>query len=159
MGERFQSRKQFLLATAVAFTLIAPHANAQRETASVISLRAQDLDAALRTLARDTSTQIVFNPATVEGRRTPVITGVATPEQALRQLLAGTGLTYRATGSGAYTILTQATEPEPSVSPPPSSKAALSRRDPRATLSLRRVELKNAYKTFRFQLLYLIKIS
>jgi iron complex outermembrane recepter protein len=87
-------------------------AHAQTASANVITIEGQDLGSALRTLARQTGAQIVFDPSAVSGLRSPAVRS-ADPEQALRAMLAGTGLTYRSTGEGTYTILAQASGQRP----------------------------------------------
>lgn len=83
-------------------------ARAQEASANAITIQSQDLGGALRALARQTGTQIVFDPAAVQGLRAPAVTNAGTPEHALVQLLANSGLRYRSTGPDTYTILVQA---------------------------------------------------
>ena len=105
-----EPRNSLHVAVAAALTLLTPQAQAQaqKDAASAISISAEDLDDALRSLARKTGTQVVFDPLLVSGRTVPAVVGAKTSEQALRTLLANTGLTYRSTAPGTYTILAQA---------------------------------------------------
>lgn len=101
-------------AASAALTILLPLASAQAQQVSsnAITVESQDLGSALRMLARQTGTQVVFDPAIVNGRRAPKISNAQSPEHALRQMLADTGLTYRVTSRGTYTILANATETE-----------------------------------------------
>lgn len=100
-------------AAAAAFSVVSPEAHAQAQSVSMpaISVESQDLGGALRTLARQTGSQIIFDPAIVQGLRAPSVEGVYSPEQAIRRMIAGSGLTYRATGADTYVILAQASAP------------------------------------------------
>jgi outer membrane receptor protein involved in Fe transport len=108
------------LATSAAMatlTMFAPgalaQARAQEASANAISVDSQDLGSALRALARQTGMQIVFEPGAVSGRLAPEVRNAGSPEQALQRMLADSGLTYRSTGRGTYTILAQATQAPP----------------------------------------------
>ena len=59
-----------------------------------IDIPAQQLASALAMLARQTSIQLVYSAALVEGRRSRALTGSMTTEQALEQLLDETGLEF-----------------------------------------------------------------
>ncbi|ATE66874.1 TonB-dependent receptor domain-containing protein [Rhizorhabdus dicambivorans] len=104
MGDNRQSRSY--LWAAVALSMLA--LPGQPLLAAPISIEAQSLDDALRTLARQTGAQIVFNPALVAGHRAAGVSGATSPERALRKLLSNTGLTYQVTGNSTYTIVAQA---------------------------------------------------
>lgn len=111
-----------IIAAMLAFP--AMQAKAQTVAAAPIAIASQDLDDALRSLARQTGTQIVFEPSVVSGRTTPAVTGVSTSEQALRMLLENTGLTYRVTGPGTFTIVAltaDAPKPQSTVERPTES--------------------------------------
>lgn len=108
---------------AIALVVMSSHAVAQTKPVSVstISIASQDLDDALRALARQTGAQIVFDPSAVRGRMAPAASGAMTSEQALARLLANTGLTYRSTGPQTFTILVQvsdASQPVPAAAEP-----------------------------------------
>jgi hypothetical protein len=59
------------------------------------NIQAQSLGTALQELARDRNFQIVYVSENVTSLRTQGAFGDLTPEEALQQLLAGTGLTFR----------------------------------------------------------------
>lgn len=88
-------------------------AYAQPASVSALHIESQDLDDALRALARQTGAQIVFDPRTVARYRAPAVQGVVSPERALQLLLADSGLSYRSTAPGTFTILVQAEAPRP----------------------------------------------
>ena len=83
------------LATAVAS---APAAQAQEATAIDYELPAQPLESALRAVAIRSATDIVAATDVVAGRQAPPLRGRFTPEEAVRRLLAGTGLRLRRVG-------------------------------------------------------------
>ncbi|RCX26336.1 outer membrane receptor for ferrienterochelin and colicin [Thioalbus denitrificans] len=64
----------------------------------------QPLGSALQSLAAQAGIQILFPAEAVAGLETPGLEGRYTPEQALRRLLAGTGLGFRATAAGSYAV-------------------------------------------------------
>ena len=57
-------------------------------------VRAGDLDAALKQFASQSRIQLIYDAPLVEGRRSPGLTGSYRPEEALRQLLHGQGLSW-----------------------------------------------------------------
>jgi hypothetical protein len=64
-----------------------------------------ELGPALQTLARERDVQVVYRSELVGEHRTSGATGNLTFEEALTQLLSGTGLTYRYLAEGAITIV------------------------------------------------------
>ncbi|MDQ8757408.1 TonB-dependent receptor [Sphingosinicella sp. LHD-64] len=85
-------RATCLAAAAVATGIAAPPVAAQRETVLAYDLPAQDLGDTLRAIARRTGPDILFPAEAVAGRRAPALTGRFTLAQALRAVLAGSGL-------------------------------------------------------------------
>ena len=77
---------------------------AAQQIARHIRIAAQPLASALRQLASQTGTNILFQPETVRGRNARTIDGNMTPEQAARQLLQGSPLDVRVDGSGALIV-------------------------------------------------------
>ncbi|VCU71100.1 Ferrichrome receptor FcuA precursor [Pigmentiphaga humi] len=77
----------------MAFGIALPEAKAQ-DAAVQINLPAQPLGQALLQLGRETSLQIFYPQQLVQGLQAPAVSGHLTPEQALRQLLQGTGINY-----------------------------------------------------------------
>jgi len=85
--------KNVLLASAVAAALAtAPHAYAQQRRFEV---PAQPAVSAIPELARQAQVQIIAPAGSLEGINTPAIAGDMDAHEALRQLLAGTGLTIK----------------------------------------------------------------
>ncbi|WP_160142309.1 TonB-dependent receptor [Pigmentiphaga humi] len=81
------------ISVAMAFGIALPEAKAQ-DAAVQINLPAQPLGQALLQLGRETSLQIFYPQQLVQGLQAPAVSGHLTPEQALRQLLQGTGINY-----------------------------------------------------------------
>ncbi|SEH60497.1 TonB family protein [Magnetospirillum fulvum] len=75
-------------------------------------LPAQPLDTALAVFCEVTGSQVLYESAHTAGRRTAPLRGSFTREEALRQLLDGTGLAARGTVSEAFTLVPG--EPPPS---------------------------------------------
>ena len=63
--------------------------------ADAIHIQAQPLGTALSQLGQQTSLQVFFSPDMVAGKQAPAVDGNLSPEQALRQLLQGSGLDYQ----------------------------------------------------------------
>lgn len=68
------------------------------------SLPQQELGRSLRQLARQTGSNIVFEPALVRGRRAPALQGALSLDEAVRRLLSGSGLEARRTSGGSWII-------------------------------------------------------
>ena len=85
------------LSLSLAFGL-APAAVLAQQTVA-IHIQAQALGDALLQLGEQTSLQIFFSQEVVAGRSAPAVSGSLTPEQALRQLLQGTGIDYAKDGN------------------------------------------------------------
>lgn len=81
---------------------------AAQQTARHIRIAAQPLASALRQLASQTGTNILFQPETVRGRDARAIDGNMTPEEAARQLLQGSPLDVSIDGSGALIVKARA---------------------------------------------------
>lgn len=99
------------LALALAVGAALPQAYAEQAPGN-IHIQAQPLGEALSQLGQQTSLQVFFSPALVAGKQAPAVDGNLSPEQALRQLLQGSGLEYQI-DSGSVTL-----------SPAPSSAAS-----------------------------------
>lgn len=69
------------------------------------SLPAQPMQRALAQLASSSGLQILMAPQMLAGKAAPALSGRYHPLQALQELLAGSGLSYRLTGSGVVTIV------------------------------------------------------
>jgi len=96
------------LAVAVAcFSLVA--VTTARDTEAAIrpqtNIAAQGLAPALRTLAKERDVQLVYRTELVSDHQTSGAAGALTFDEALTQLLSGTGLTYRYLDKSAITIV------------------------------------------------------
>jgi outer membrane receptor protein involved in Fe transport len=100
-----------LLSLAIALAQAAPvHAQNIGETRDY-TISSQPLGAALNQLALAADRQIMVPPELVRGRTAPALAGHYSLDAALRQLLAGSGLTYEITGTG--TVMVKQTPPDP----------------------------------------------
>lgn len=81
------------LALALAVSAAATHGYAAQVPAA-IQIQAQPLAQALAQLGQQTNLQLFFSPDLVAGKQAPAVSGNLAPEQALQQLLQGSGLTY-----------------------------------------------------------------
>ncbi|CAI8707085.1 TonB-dependent siderophore receptor [Pseudomonas chlororaphis] len=90
------------LALALAVSAGLPQAHAE-QAPSAIHIQAQPLGQALSQLGLQTSLQVFFSPELVVGKQAPAVDGNLSPEQALRQLLQGSGLQYQIDG-GSVTL-------------------------------------------------------
>ncbi len=88
-----RSARWLPLALALAVNVVLPLAQAE-QAAGNIHIQAQPLGAALTQLGQQTSLQVFFDPQLVAGKQAPAVDGNLSPEQALRQLLQGSGLEY-----------------------------------------------------------------
>lgn len=70
-----------------------------------INLPAQALDQAVLSLAEQTGLVIGGDAALLRGKRAPAISGQLTAEQALAQLLQGSGVSFQFTGDGQVTLI------------------------------------------------------
>ena len=97
------SRTSLATGTAFALALGAPTAAYAQATYS-FNLPAQDLGRSLRTVARRTGANIVFEPSSVRGRQAPALSGSFSAAQAIERLLAGSGLGARQTSGGSWVV-------------------------------------------------------
>lgn len=106
-------QNRFLKALLVASTALLPlgcMASAQAQSAAqgrttTFDIPAQPLSAALTAFARQTGIKIAYPSSLTAGKSAPALRGSFTDAQALGQLLAGSGLSYRFTGEGTVTIV------------------------------------------------------
>ncbi|MDB5581682.1 MAG: TonB-dependent receptor [Bradyrhizobium sp.] len=105
-GTYRQNLKTIKLAAclSVAFTALSSTAAHAQSNQVQIDLPAQSLASAIRQVGRKTSTEIIFSASVVGNRRTPPLKGNFSAEEALRQLLSGSGLSARRTSQGAFVI-------------------------------------------------------
>jgi len=103
--------------TAVALVICCSTAWAQTsEKRYFISINPTSVAEGLQSLESRTGVSLVFSPSQVRDLRTNGINGQLTVDEALRSMLAGTGLVVKADGRGSYVIVgpqAEATAPEP----------------------------------------------
>ncbi|HTY04449.1 MAG TPA: TonB-dependent receptor [Rhodocyclaceae bacterium] len=107
----FRLRQSVLIVAAAVCTgfSVAPAAYAQ-SCASEIVIPAQDLGTALDTLSSQCGVRLLYSPEAVKGKRAPAVQGKLGTEEALTQLLAGSGLTW-SKSDDAYAIKAAAVVP------------------------------------------------
>ncbi|TCJ15177.1 TonB-dependent receptor [Parasulfuritortus cantonensis] len=79
--------------------------------AARFDIPAQPLASALLALAGQAGVQLVFSPDLVERLPAPALHGDMAVEEALRRLLAGSGLAFRSDGGQGYAVVRPASEP------------------------------------------------
>src|ERR1044072_7114120 len=85
-----------LLAAAISLSLITNVYSQDREPVkSAFDIPAQSLADSLRAIATTTQTSVLFDDKAVAGRKVPGIKANLTVDQAMTEVLKGTGLTYR----------------------------------------------------------------
>lgn len=89
------------ISLALAFGLLPDTAYAQGTTPGRVDIPAQSLNQALLQLGQQTDIQIYYLPETVANLNAPAVSGTLTAEQALTQLLGGTGIEVRWNGKTA----------------------------------------------------------
>lgn len=90
-------------ALAIVLALSAQTACAQTQ-ARAFEITPQALGSALRVFALQSGKDIVFDPGLVRGKTAPSLKGRYLNEEALRRLLAGSGLTFEGTATGGFII-------------------------------------------------------
>ncbi|MBN9217715.1 MAG: TonB-dependent receptor [Mesorhizobium sp.] len=78
------------------------HGQSAQQTA--FNIPAGPLPGALASFGRQARLQVTYLPQIAAGKRSPGVSGAATPGAALARILQGTGLTYAFTGAGTVTI-------------------------------------------------------
>jgi iron complex outermembrane recepter protein len=96
-----------LLGTSLSTFAMLPAAAQDIHTTRQYDLPAQDLGSALRAVGRESGSEIIFQPETVEGKTAPVLSGAMTATEAVEHLLRGSGLVARIEG-GAIIIRARA---------------------------------------------------
>jgi iron complex outermembrane receptor protein len=92
------------LLTGEAFARDLPAQQAQAGRIATYNIPAQPLAQALTALAQQAGLQIVVNNAAVAGKTSTAVNGTMAVEQALQQLLAGTGIGFRFTSANTVSI-------------------------------------------------------
>lgn len=81
---------------------------AQARATFSFDIPAQPLGSALSAFARQSREQLLYAPDLVAGRQSAPLKGTYSSEEALDRLLAGSGLRFKATSSGAYSLFSAA---------------------------------------------------
>ncbi len=102
------------LAVAAVVAVMAPVAAEARE-AQLYDIPSQDLGSALRKFAQSSRLQVIFDGEATRGKRSEAVKVQASPEAALREILRGTGLTYRRDGKIFIISAAQTTMAAPNV--------------------------------------------
>lgn len=111
-----------LLTLACSAALAAQAAEAAPASGS-INVPAGDLAVALNALARQSDTQLVYSANELKGRRTAGVQGAATPDQALQQLLKGSGFSASRDGAtGAVLVARVDQAPRRAPAPQPAAQ-------------------------------------
>ncbi len=93
-----------VLGLGAAGLVAAPPVAAQQAEAQAFAIAPQPLSSALLAFAEQSGLEVLFDARIAQGKTSPGVQGSFTPEQALRQLLANTDLTYRYTSANAVTL-------------------------------------------------------
>ena len=93
-----------LAAGAALGAIAAAPSAAYAQAVYTFSLPSQDLGRSLRQVARQTGSNIVFEPTVVRGRRAPALQGAHSLDAAIRQLIDGSGLEARRTSGGSWIV-------------------------------------------------------
>lgn len=135
-----------VISTVVALSLIGISAASDSQAAirKPISIPAQELGSALQSLAKARGFQVVYLSDAVDSLHTGGVKGDFTADEALRQLLSGTGLSYRHLDDATVTVFpaTEAGSGSSSPSRPPASSP--SNTAPRKQESQNRLRLAQA---------------
>lgn len=103
-GFRSAAAFALLAATTLGTGVIVAPAVAQTQTAVRYDIPAGQLSAALNRFAEASGVKLFYDASLTNGRSSPGLQGSFTAVEALSRLLAGSGLTFRQTGAGAYTL-------------------------------------------------------
>ena len=125
LGGDDMSHRPYLLSGLASVALIAsvtaPPAYAQQ--LYDFDIPAQDLGSALRTFARTSGVQVIFDGGALRGKRSARYRQRAAPEAALQTILRGTGMSFRRDG-GIYVIVPADTPVRPTASAAPPTTPA-----------------------------------
>jgi iron complex outermembrane receptor protein len=103
------------LTAALACAAAPAAAQAAEAPARTFNIPARDLADALRAFGDASDTQILFSKRLVAGRRSPAVQGRFSEDEALRRLLADTGLTWRRTAANVILVTEAKTAAAPRV--------------------------------------------
>ena len=115
-------KRGLLACSAVAVLAVASPVLAQASGGQSIAfaIEGQALETALTSFARTADVQVVFSPELVRGKRAGRVVGLMPPAQALREILAGSGLVATQVGERTFSVsqIGGPSEPQPPTSPP-----------------------------------------
>lgn len=98
-------RGLFACAAVAALTIGTPVLAQTAATQPVaFAIESQSLETALTSFARTADVQVLFAPELVRGKRANRVSGLMSPAQALRQILAGSGLTATPVGERTFSL-------------------------------------------------------
>lgn len=98
------SIKSLALASCAVIVTLPTTVHAQAEQKVSFDIKAQDLGNALTEFGMQSRKEIYFTEAEVRGKKTKGISGRFTPEDAIRRLLASTGVAYRVDENGTFLV-------------------------------------------------------
>jgi iron complex outermembrane receptor protein len=122
MSFRFRS----ILGVAAALSAISAALAVEAQALTHVTLPAQPLADALRALGIQTKTNVVFNPALVEGLQAPALNAPLSMDEALSRLLVGTGLTHQFLNE--RTVVLSSSQSKQPVSVPTSAVSGIAHR-------------------------------
>lgn len=97
-----------------------PQGTAETHASARFDIDDQSLASALRAFGEQSGIAVLFDDALVAGRLSRGVHGTASPHDALRILLLGTGLGARFSSTNAFTVTADATAPTPGVPDAPA---------------------------------------
>lgn len=97
-----------------------PKGTAETHASARFDIDEQSLASALRAFGEQSGTAVLFDDALVAGRVSQGVHGTASPPDALRILLLGTGLGARFASTNAFTVTADATAPAPGLPDAPA---------------------------------------
>jgi iron complex outermembrane receptor protein len=98
------NRVRLALMAGCAFVAMSPQLAGAQDAIIAFDIPAQDLDSALTRFGQQSGREIIISAALTRNRRAPAVQGVLTPDDALRTLLADSGLGYRTSSSGSLIV-------------------------------------------------------
>ncbi len=101
-----------LISAAAAAMFAAPVAAYAQQASRSYNVPAQGLDSALKAIAAVSGEQIIYEPASVQGKRSTAIVGNYSTDAAVAAALRGTGLSVSRSPRGVLVITTPAPQPE-----------------------------------------------
>ncbi|MFJ4247024.1 TonB-dependent siderophore receptor [Pseudomonas sp. DTU12.3] len=94
-----QTQRQAVLPRALLTTLLLLGAGEVLAAPTNVNIPAQPLSSALQQLGQQANLQMIYSPEMLQGLKSNAVSGNLEPEQALHDLLLGSGLTYQITGN------------------------------------------------------------